>query len=175
MIKKNGKKYEYAYLVSSKWRKRAKKKGMGRWPEHKYQKHVGRVYRFEPDYFCNFEEFIGGDFNLFIINNQVSEIYKKFIEYELINSGFKKNGDLYYNENIFVDFNKLMVHCNGKEAVVKINKERGYICSLYLEELFKIEKLNGRVEGMELMKRLKQVGAKIEPEMFYSLVKKMLN
>ena len=28
--------YEYAYLVNSKWRKRAKRKGMGKWPEHFY-------------------------------------------------------------------------------------------------------------------------------------------
>ena len=166
--------YEYAYLVNSKWRKRAKRKGMGKWPEHIYLGHIGRVYRFEPSYFCDFSDFIGGDFDKFIEKNQINEIYKKFIEYELINSGFKKNGSLYFNGNVIVDFSKLMVHCNGKEAVVKINKERGYICSLYLEELFKITNINGRVEGMELMKRLKQVGAKIGPELFYNLVKKMM-
>lgn len=171
---KKVKDYEYAYLVNSKWRKRAKIRGMKKWPEHKYLGHIGRVYRFEPSYFCDFSDFIGGDFKLFLEKFGVCEVYKKFIEYELINCGFKKNNDLYYNGKVIIDFSKLMVHCNGKEAVVKINREKGYICSLYLEELFKINKINGRVEGINLMKRLKQVGAKIDPEDFYFLVKKLL-
>ena len=171
---KGGREYEYAYLVNSKWRKRAKRKGMNKWPEHIYLGHIGRVYRFEPSYFASFEEFVGGNFEEFLDNCLIEEIYRKFMEYELFSCGFKKNGSLYQNNGVFVDFDRLMVHCGGKEAVVKIRKNRGYICSCYLEGLFKIKNVEDRATGMDLMKRIKQLGIDLEPKNFYLLVKKMI-
>ncbi len=173
--KKSGKEYEYGYLVNSKWRKRAKRKGMNKWPEHKYIKQVGRVYRYKPEYTNTFEEFLGENFEEFVETNAVQDIYKKFIEYELLNSNFKKNDNVYLSGDLIIDLNRLMVHSKGNEAIAKINEKRGYICSLYLEELFKFQKINGREEGMELMKKMKQLGLQINAERFYVIVQKLLD
>ena len=173
--KKSGKEYEYGYLVNSKWRKRAKKKGMKKWPEHKYVKQVGRVYRYKPEYTKEFEEFLGEDFEGFTEKNEVNKIYKSLIKYQLLNCGFTENNNVYANGEIIVDLNRLMVHSNGKEAIVRINEKRGYICSHYLEELFKFSKINGREEGMELMKKIKQLGLQVDAEKFYILAKKLID
>ena len=172
--KKSGKVYEYGHLVLSKWRKRAKIRGGSRNPVQKYKKFIGRVYRYEPSYFCELEDFLGGDFEKFVERAKISEIYKKLIEYELISCGFKKHHDVFREGDVFVDLYKLMVYNSKGDVIIKTKERGGYLCNLNLEELFKFEYLRGRSDGMELLKRIKMNGIKIEGDKFFILANKLL-
>ena len=78
------------------------------------------------------------------------------------------------NNNLYVDLNRLIVHNGKKDVVIKLQEKSGHLCSKTLEELFKIENINGRYEGMQLLKKLKMVGLKLKPEEFYLLAQKMI-
>lgn len=173
--KKSGKVYEYGHLVLSKWRKRAKIRGGSKKPVQKYQKLIGRVYRYSPSYFTEFEDFVGGDYKEFVEKSNVKEVYGKFLEYELISCGFKKIGKVLAHNGLFVDLERLIVYNHKGEAIIKVGEKSNYLCSLNLEELFKFEYLTGKQDGMQLLKKLRMAGIKIEPENFFILAKKMLD
>ncbi|MBS3174680.1 hypothetical protein J4440_02260 [Candidatus Woesearchaeota archaeon] len=201
-VKKNsGKVYEYAHLVEGIWRKKRIVRPNLRYqtnemsPQtlainqtkknykfrkfnnslHKYKKFLGRVYNYRDKDKREFEDMFGISFKDFVNSSNINEIYKKLIDFELLCRNFSYKYNILYKDGFFVDLNRLIVH-NGKEDVVlKISKRSGYLCSLSLEELFKIDKVGGRDEGMHLMKKLRMVGIELNPEQFYILAEKLLN
>lgn len=179
--KRNGKVYEYAHLVSGTWKRRRLKEEEGKRffkrfnnSVHNYKKFIGRVYRFENMKELDLEEFLNDGFGDFVENNNVGEIYRKLLEYELICCGFGKRKGVYFNKNIFVDLNRLVVHDGKSDVVVKLKDFSGYLCSLNLDELFKIQKISGRYEGVYFLKKLRMAGIELNAEQVYALVEKML-
>ena len=181
--KDSGKIYEYACIVHGFWkRKRLRKDESGNRffknfnnSIHKYHGFLGKVHRFQDiTTKINLEEHLGMGFGEFIEKHNVDDIYKKLLEFELISRGFRKNKGIYIKNKIFVDFNRLIVHDGKNDVVIKLRDKSGYLCSLNLDELFKINKISGRYEGIYLMKRLKMVGIELNAEQFYILVEKLL-
>ena len=179
--KRNGRVYEYAHLVHGIWRKRRLKKGLEKNKfikfnnsVHKYKGIIGRVYRFENNKQINFDNFFDAGFESFVENNVIEDIYKKLIEYELVSRNFRKIGKVYSKSGIFVDLDRLIVHNGKSDAVIKLNDFSGYLCSLNLEDLFKIKKIENKYEGIYLVKKMKSLGIKISPENFFILANKLL-
>ena len=178
--KGNGKVYEYAHLVHGIWKRRRLKENEERRyfkkfnnSIHNYRGFIGRVYRFDRNN-LDFEEFLKDSFENFVENNNVDGIYKKLLEYELACCGFRKRKGVYFNKNVFVDLNRLVVHDGKSDVVVKLKDFSGYLCSFNLDELFKIKKITGRYEGVYFLKKLRMVGISLNSEQVYILVEKML-
>lgn len=179
--KRNGKVYEYAHLVSGTWKRRRLKELEGKRffkkfnnSIHNYKKFVGRVYRFDNLKEKDFDEFLGESFGEFVKDRNVEEIYRKLIEYELMCCGFRRKKGIYVNKNVFVDLNRLVVHDGKSDVVVKLKDFSGYLCSLNLDELFRIQKISGRYEGVYFLKKLRMTGIELNAEQVYVLVEKML-
>ncbi|MBI2148712.1 hypothetical protein HYU23_03455 [Candidatus Woesearchaeota archaeon] len=179
--KRSGKIYEYAHLVNGIWKRRkiVNVEGIRRFKQfnnsvHKYNKFLGRVYRFrDKKEGVGSEEFFR-DFEDFVNKNNIDSIYRGFVGYELFCRGFRKIGDVYKKENIFVDLNRLIIHDGKNDVVIKLNDVGGYLCSLNLEELFRIKKIENKYEGVYLMKRLKAVGINLNSNQFYFIADKLL-
>lgn len=179
--KRSGKVYEYAHLVHGTWkRKRLKDEGGRRYFKkfrnsvHNYRGFIGRVYKFENLKDLDLKEFLGSSFEEFVGNSDVGNIYKNLLEYELICRGFRKKDNVCFRENVFVDFNRLIVHDGKSDVVIKLKDFGGYLCSFNLDELFNIKKISNRYEGIYLLKRLRMVGISLSPEQVFVLVEKML-
>ena len=180
-VKKRDKKiYEYAHLVHGVWRKRRSiiKEGKGGFRKfnnsiHSYKGFLGRVYKFDDEKKVEFDSFFS-DFRNFVNKNEVNKIYEKLLEYELLSRGFAKKRGLFVNEGIFVDLNRLIVHNGRGDVVVKLRAFSGCLCSFTLNELFKVDKVTNRYEGMYLMKKLKAVGIALSGEQFFILVDELL-
>ncbi len=180
-VKNEGREYEYAHLVRGIWRRKRLVRGVNkkRFREynnsiHKYDSIIGRVHRFENKKEAEFEEFLGCGFDEFVTNNNVEDIYRGLISYELYCCGFKEIENVYCGGRIFVDLNRLIVHDGCNDVVLKIQETGGYLCSLSLRELFDIKKITGRYEGVLLMKKLRMAGVKISADNFFILVNKIL-
>lgn len=180
-VKSGEKEYEYAHLVSGEWRKRrvtllsrGLQHGKGSKKEvrkfnnsiHKYHGLIGRVYRF-----TNKEK--TSELNFFD-NSKTVDIYKTLIKRELDSRGFILKDELYLKEGLFVDLNRLIVHDGRNDVVLKLKDNSGYFCSHTLRELFSIDKINGRNDGLYLMKKFKQTGIDVTPEEFFKIVSMML-
>ena len=179
--KRSGKEYEYAHLVRGVWKKRKKVVTSERVfiknfnnSVHRYSKMLGRAYRFEKIRDLDFSAFLGTDFENFTENNSVEEIYKKLLEYELVCRGFKKINGVYNCGRIYVDLGRLIIHDGKRDVVLKLNERGGYLCSLNLNDLFNIKSVNGRYEGIHLMKKLKMCGVNMGADNFYFLVNSLL-
>ena len=179
--KRNGNVYEYAHLVHGIWKRKRLKELEGKRffkrfnnSVHNYKRFLGRVYRFENLKEKDFEGFLGESFGEFVEKNNVKEIYRKLLEYELVCCGFRNKKGVYFRDNIFVDLNRLVVHDGKSDVVVKLKDFSGYLCSLNLDELFKIQRINGRHEGVYFLKKLRMAGISLNAEQVYTLVEKML-
>ncbi len=175
--KSNGQIYEYAHLVRGVWRRKKLciKGGKHYFKKynnsvHKYDSFIGRAYRFNKiRQNINLNSFLGVDFNVFANNSKIEDIYKKLIEYELISRGFNRCGSVLSYGRLFVDLDRRLVHDGENDVVLKLNDVGGYLCSLNLNELFKILNIENRYEGIELMKKLKNVGIVLNSEHFFIL------
>ncbi len=179
--KENGREYEYAHLVRGIWRRKRiirvdKTKKFRKYNNsiHKYNGIIGRVYRFDNKKDISFSDFLGCGFEDFAAKNDVEEIYRKLIEYELVCCGFKKIRNVYHGGRLFADLNRLVVHDGCNDAVLKIQERSGYLCSHSLKELFDIKKISGRYEGILLMKRLRMAGVVINADNFFALINRLL-
>lgn len=174
--------YEYAHLVSGVWRKRRLKViGTSRRyvkfenSIHKYQRLIGRVYRFQENFVdVNLDSFLGGSFDSFVNKKSIDEIYKKLIEYELVLRRFKKIKGVYFRQGLFVDLNRFVVHDGKSDVVIKLKDSSGYLCSLTLDKLFEINKIRNRYEGIYLIKKLKSLGITLSSDQYYTLVNKLI-
>ncbi len=181
--KGSGKIYEFAQLVVGMWRqKRIVRLHENKWKFrrfnnslHKYKGFLGRVYRFEEAKKIEEQGRISRkNFEDFVVNKNIEEIYKYLVENELVNRGFSYKGKVLVNRGVFVDLERLIVHDGKGDVVIKLGEVGGYLCSLTLRELFNIKKIDGRVEGMYLMKKLRMAGIKLSSEQFFVLVDKLL-
>ncbi len=180
-VKKAEEIYEYAHLVSGVWKKRRLKhfesgKKFVKFDNsvHKYSGLLGRVYRVHEDKKnVGFENYFG-DFKEFVEDNDVEEIYKKLIGYELLCSGFNDVKGIFVKGNLHVDLNRFVVHDGCKDIVIKLKDFSGYLCSLTLNNLFQIKKIENRYEGVYLLKKLKSIGIELSPDDFYILAGKLI-
>lgn len=177
--KRNGKVYEYAHLVQGAWRKRRqiiKEDGWGfrkfNNSVHDYKGFLGRVYRLE-DKKIDFNDFFS-DFAKFVDKNDVENIYKKLLEYELLSRGFFRKKGIFTNKEIFVDLNRMIVHNGRDDVVIKLRDFSGCLCSKTLGDLFEIKKVSNRHEGIYLMKKLKAVGVMLNSDQFFTLADRLL-
>ncbi len=180
-VKKQGKEYEYAHLVNGIWRRKRlvrtdDGKRFRRYNNsiHKYNRIIGRVYRFENKKDVGLDDFLGCRFEDFVVDKEAEEIYRKLIEYELVCCGFKKIKNVYHGGRLFADLNRLVVHDGCNDIVLKIQERSGYLCSYSLKELFDIKKISGRYEGILLMKKLRMTGVKISADNFFVLINRLL-
>lgn len=178
--KRSGKIYEYAHLVKGVWKRRklirteeGRKFKHFNNSVHKYSDFLGRVYRFEDKQELDFEIFFD-NFKDFVNNNEISEVYKKLIEFELLSRGFNDKKGVLHNSGLFVDLKRNCVHDGKGDVVVKIKKHSGYICNKNLEELFEINKIQNKAGGVYLLKKFKSLGMDITPENFYLIADKLL-
>ena len=133
-IRKKGKTYKYACIVSNKWRKTRKE------AKQKVKKYLGRVYFFDK---VSNKDFFGyysiNDVGGYIKNNDKNKIIGDMIRFELINHGFKEKGDFLADNNIYFDKrnNELFVNkektnsgeinisnINNKESIIKIDNNK---------------------------------------------------
>ena len=179
--KRNGKTYEYAHLVSGIWkRKQLKNFETGRKfvkynnSKHLYSKFLGRAYKFpKSEKNIQLEEFVGG-FQKFVENEEINNIYKKLLEFELAIRGFANNENVWMKDGVFLDLNRLIVHDGKSDAVIKLKEVSGYLCYNTLQDLFKINKIENKYEGIYLMKKLKSIGISLSPEHFFILADRLL-
>jgi hypothetical protein len=185
-VKKGEKVYEYAHLVSGEWRKRRVRlvtagtnRGKGSKKEvrkfnnsvHKYHGLVGRVYRFtEKDKKVNHTAHFENALN----SGKIEEVYKSLVQKELESRNFVLDKGIYFRDGLFVDLNRLMVHDGRGDVVLKLSEHSGYFCTHTLRELFAINKIQGRSEGMYFMRKLKQTGLDVKPEEFFKIASMML-
>ena len=180
-VKKKSGIYEYAHLVSGVWRrKRLKtfddKRKFVKFENsiHKYGGFLGRVYRFhDSKKEIGFENYFG-NFREFVEKNNIEDIYKKLISYELLCSDFKDVSGIFINKNLHVDLNRFVVHGGSKDVVIKMKDFSGYLCSLTLENLFQIKKIESKYDGVYLLKKLKSIGIQLNPDNFYVLANKLI-
>ena len=137
---------------------------------HNYKKFLGRVYRFGDNKINLSHE----DFKDIVSKNEIGEIYKKILEFELGKRGFIQKGRIFVNNGVFVDLERQIVYDKKGDVVVKMLDKSGYLCSSTLEELFKIDNINGRRDGIWLMKKLRMAGINLEPQNFYLLADRLL-
>ena len=174
-VKRGDKTYEYAHLVNGQWKKRRIKtiEGKRTYKQynnsvHKYKGIIGKVYRLE-----KIKE-IELNFYDLIMQKNVEEIYNILIENELKKRGFEENKGILIKDNLHADLKRLIIHDGKKDAVIKLQEKSGYLCSKTLEELHNIKNINGRYEGLQLLKKLRMIGIKLKPEEFYLLAQKMV-
>ena len=151
--------YDYAYLVSSKYRKRRRKDWTSR-IEQKNIKYLGKVF--------NFEEIFEYTFNDFFESVNLSDI----IGLELIKKGFVCCDGRYIFENIVVDLEKGFVCCDGRDCVLKINK--GFLCAYTLSEILRFSKIKSREEGLIFLNKLMRCGVHPDADIFRKLIEKMI-
>ena len=180
-VKKGDEIYEYAHLVSGVWkRKKLKNFEMGRKfvkfnnSVHNYGDFLGRVYRLqEVERNVELKNYLG-DFKEFVNNKDVKGIYGELIGYELYCRGFNKIHGVFVRNNLHVDLKRKVVHDGSKDVVIKMKDFSGYLCSLTLENLFQINKIQNRYDGIYLVKKLRSIGIELSPDNFYILADKLL-
>ncbi|MBS3168214.1 hypothetical protein J4216_03760 [Candidatus Woesearchaeota archaeon] len=178
--KGKGSVYEYAHLVEGVWKKRKQIKEEIQGPKfrrfnnstHKYIRFLGRVYHFEEDLMRGDQDL--KDFENLIKNLSVKELYYILIGNILLSRGFIKKENAFFNGDFSVDLNSFTIRRLDQEVVLKLLKRGGYLCKYSLEELFKVDRVNNREEGLFFMKKLKMVGIELNANLFFILVSKLL-
>src|SRR3989338_9651396 len=89
--KESGNVYEYAYLVGSKWRKRKKQ------AKQVHSKFLGRSHSFEEIFL---EE---RDLKELVKEKSSREVLNELLSLELVNRGFRKEGNLLLQNNVSVN------------------------------------------------------------------------
>ncbi len=147
---------EYAYLVSNSWGKRKK---MAR---QKVKGYLGKIYKADS---------IGNEFQVGGLSYR-SEM-RKFVEFCLLDSGFKKKGRRFIMGDVVVDLYKPSVYtAKGRKCVVQINE--GFICDWSLRQLFRL-RVTSDVDGPVLAKAFRLAGLNVTPSNFVDMFQKGLS
>ena len=179
--KKNGKVYDYAHLIEGVWKKKKKvlidgKKSFKGFNNsvQKYRVFLGRVY------ICNitnsqpFENFFGCEFNDFVRDNNVEQVYLSLVKYELLIRGFKEINEKLIKDGFVVDLKKKSFSDSSRELVFKLGERGGYLCNYTLEKVLEVKKIKNKQEGINLMKNIKSAGIKLDGDQFFALANKLL-
>jgi len=159
VTKTNGKRYTYAYLVKSTWRKRKA-------PKQKTLKYLGKLYT--PKIIEN---------RLICINHNHSkeELYRELVRIELLNHGYKeKREGVLQHEDCYVDLKRLLFYNKeGKEIVLQTN--RGFLCNHSIQRLIDYTHGKDKKTQRQFAKMLELSGLDLEPEEFVELYEYLNN
>ena len=153
---------DYAYMVRNVWRKR--KKGS----RQKVAGYLGRVYRFENIYSKSFNEFYRiEDLESYVKNKGKKEVINDLIRLELVNRGFKEEGEKLVNGKLAFDMEKLAFFVSDKKAKAVIEMNEGFLCKETISRLvnFKSE-LEEEREGYDLANAFVEAGLSVPQEVF---------
>ena len=159
VTKKNGKKYTYAYLVQTTWRKR-------KHPKQKSLKYLGKIYSF------NQEQNIHHCINHHL---EKEHLFRDLLKIELLNHGFEeKKKSIFHKENCIVDLSRFLFYDkNGKETVLQINS--GFLCHHSVHQLLHYTITNDKKGQKHFAKTLALTGIHLHPEEFVDLYEYMNN
>lgn len=157
--KKSGKKYTYAYLVQTTWRKR-------KHPKQKSLKYLGKIYTF------NLQKEVHH-----CINHGLSkeEIYFDILRVELLKHGFEEQRKgIFTYQACVADLTRAMFYTTeGKEAVFQLNS--GFLCSHSFHQLLQYTITNDKKGQKHFAKTLALSGIALHPEEFVDLYGYMTN
>ncbi|GEM_PF-3013599 len=181
--KKNGALYEYAHLVHGIWRRRRvqvsdsgeKQLRPYRNSVHKYAQFLGRVYRFhEVREISTLDSFCGGSFSNFVATATPEQIYTRLLAHTLLTQGFRQYHHVFLYGSLVVDLSRKLVHDGNQDIVLKLQQRSGYLCSYTLEQLFQIQSIRNRIEGVTLLRALQSVGIVLSSDHFFCLADRFL-
>jgi hypothetical protein len=164
--KKGGQKYEYAYLVENKWRKRLGKGRRG--SRQKVSKYLGRVLRFEKIKDAAFLGFLNiANFEEYTKKTK-REIIGDLVRYELFLRGFEIKENLAEKEGVIFDFKKLKVFDSSMDERIVIEMNEGFLCNYTIGKLpnFKPEDDDEHIVGIKLAKAFLEAGLNVPKEIF---------
>lgn len=153
VMNSTGKKYTYAYLVKSTWRKRKA-------PKQKTLKYLGKLYPFE----------IEEDRPICINqSHNKEEVYRELLRIELLNHGFKERKEhVLERYGCYVDLKRLIFYNQeGKEIVLQTN--RGFLCNHSIQGLIDYTHTKDKKTQRHFAKMLELSGLDLEPEEFVEL------
>ena len=158
----SGNTYEYAYLVSSKYRKKH--------PKQKVKRYLGRVFTFKA-------QSEGVPVELELQGKKAKAVILALITHELEKHGFhttKKN--LFENEQFIVNLNERSVIDKNTKKPVCMALNEGILCDYTLRKLidFKPPEAIEKEIGKRLAKRFVESGITIPKDQFVELFKKIM-
>lgn len=178
-IRKKGKEYRYAYLVENRWRKRVRK-GSKRGARQKVKGYLGKVHEFsrvdDKEFMSHFSvQDIRGYFD----EHGMEKIVRDLVRLELLNHGFKENGDFYANENLAVYisdrgfFIKNFKEEKDRKIVIAMNE--GFLCKETFDKLINFNARGDEREvGLELGNALLEVGLRVPKEVFVEMFERVV-
>jgi len=183
--KKNGnnneiKKYNYAYYVENKWRKRLKGKKKG--SRQSLSKYIGKIIELEKIKDCDFCQTNSIDnFENYLKDSTKERIICDLIKTELYQLGFssfEKNEYILKNNDIYFDSKSFrFVNQKGKEEKLVIKTNEGFFCKYTATKLIKFKPEKGifdeREIGIELAKAFLEAGLKVPKEVFVAYFEKV--
>ena len=154
-VPRNKKKYTYAYLVKTSWRKR-------KHPKQQSLRYLGKIYTFPPEHKLP---------HCLNHNLTIEEIYKDLLRVELLRHGFQeKKSGLFTKEHCFVDIPRILFYnTEGKEIVLQLHS--GFLCSYSFHTLLSTPLTTTK----HFAKTLALSGFHLEPETFVELYEKLTN
>lgn len=193
-IKKKNKEYPYAYIVANRWMKKAKRS------KQKVKKYLGRVYFLEKVNNNDFFEFYSiKDVKGYVKKNDKKRIINDLIRFELINHGFKEQGNflikdnIYFNKNsneVFINIKKIndkiinSGKINDKKSIINKNDNsnnkivlamnEGFLCDETIKRLFGRFEGDEREVGFKLANAFVEAGLKIPEELFVCIFEKIV-
>ncbi len=130
-IRKKGKEYKYAYIVSNKWRKTRKE------AKQKVKKYLGKVYSFDK---VSDKDFFGfysiTDALEYVKGNDKKKIVSDMVRFELLSHGFKEEGDFLVNGSIYFDKNRKELFVGNEKEInsEKINEKKESMKNIKINE-----------------------------------------
>ncbi len=155
VTKKNGKRYTYAYLVKTSWRKR-------KHPKQKSLKYLGKLYNFNKErthFHC--------------INHALDkeDLLKDFYRNELLQHGFFQKNNLFTKEDCIIDLERMLFYNKeGKQIVLQLNS--GFLCSY---SFYKLKDYTSFQDKKNFAKTIALSGIELEPNEFIELYEYMNN
>ena len=162
---KAGKIKTYAYLVENKYRKR------GKYPRQKAKKYLGRVFTFKKskDDSLDFS-------SSFIDKESFKTLVRSLIGQELKNYGFRREGDIWENEDITVDLKNGVVLDSKTKKDVCIALNNGFLTQYTIKKVIEFKPPEGleREIGKALGHTIVSAGIPVDHELFIALFRKVM-
>jgi len=154
---KRVKKYNYGYLVKTRWTKKG--------PRQKVSKYLGRVVEPSQVREVPYHEYVKPGF---AENAVPKEIVKSLVSWVLYCHGFERTRSTWKNGGVAVSLGTIRVHENGRKAVVKMNGD--YLCDYTLRRLLRFQSSKGQEEtGAMLAKAFVGAGIPVPADVFVTL------
>lgn len=177
--RKNGQVVTYAYVVKSIWKKRVPK-GSEKGARQKVKGYLGKVHEFSRVSSRDFISHLGvSDVKSHFDEHGVEKVVRDLVRLELINHGFKENGDFYANGDlaVYISDKDFFVKDLGEEKDRKlvIGMNEGFLCKETFEKLLGFKGKGGPKEvGLSLGNALLEAGLKVPNEVFVEMFNRVV-